>query len=180
MPPITIVDMLHQDGVENPSGLATIHGVALISDFDTIIKAPGLQDVAATISTIGVIGTAHTFATGKSMKKIYGTENKGEAKDDVVGDIDSQSSKGSGTLLLPGSRADLNGMKRLLNNSIGLLFIQEADGTIRQFGSEAFPCHFKMSWASGNNESYRGYTLTWTNYGGSFIYTPGLNFTPAE
>lgn len=176
---VNLVDMLHQDGVENPSGLATIHGIALISDFATIQKAPALTDVGATAATVGVIGTAHTFVSTKCMMKIYGTENKGDAKDDVVGDIDSQGSKGSGVLMLPGSSAVLNGSKRILNNAIGILFIQEADGQIRQYGSLAFPCHFKMNYASGNNEGYRGYTLTWTNYGGSFLYTPGLNFTPA-
>lgn len=150
-----------------------------MSYFTTIQKAAGLQDAGATISTIGQIATPHVFATTKCMKKFYATENKGEHKTEIVGDPDSQGAKDTGTLMVPGSRADLNGMSRLLNCSVGLLFTQEADGTIRQHGSEAFPCHFKMVYGSGNNEGYRGYTLTWVCYGPAPIYTPGLNFTPA-
>lgn len=175
-----ITDILHQDGIENPPGLATMHGIALIADFTTIQKVDGLQDVGATVTSVGSITDPHVFATGKCMRKLYGTENKGEHKEEKVGDsFDSQTAKDTGTLMVPGSDATLNGLARLVNCNIGLLFTQEADGTVRQHGSEAFPCHFNMTYASGNNEGYRGYTLTWQCYRPSTIYTSGLNFTPA-
>jgi hypothetical protein len=178
--PVTLLDILHPGGVENPSGLATTHGIALFADMTTVQKAPDLSDGGATLLTIGKIATPHVFAAGKCMLKLYGTENKGEHKDDVVGDTDSQAIKDTGTLMIPGSKDSLNGTARVLNCTTGLLFTEEADGTVRQHGSERFPCHFKMAYATGNNEGYRGYTLTWTCYGPSAIYTSGLNFTPAE
>lgn len=178
---ITVVDLLHQDGVENPSGLATLHGFALLGYFAAagIKKADDLNSAGATNTSIGSIITPHVFSQGNCMKKIYGTENKGEAKEDVVGETDSQATKSSITISVPGVKADYHGTKRLLNASIGLAFITMADGQVMQYGSERFPCHFKVSWGTGNNESYRGYTITITNYGDGALYTPGLNFTPA-
>ncbi|HVW97509.1 MAG TPA: hypothetical protein VHA56_16165 [Mucilaginibacter sp.] len=174
-----IVDMIHQDGVTNPSGLATMHGIALLGYFTTIQKPDAVDEDDATGTTVGSIATAHVFEAGACMKKLYGTENKGEAKDDVVGDKDSQNGKGSFTIMLPGSKADYIADRKLLNASIGIAFITMADGQVLQYGSEDFPCHFKVTWGSGNNESYRGYTITGECYGDSVIYTPGLNFTPA-
>ena len=176
---VELLDILHPGGVENPSGLSTMHGIAFLEDFTTIQKAQDLSDVGATLAGIGKIATPHVFTIGTCMKKLYGTENKGEHKNDVVGDSDSQAVKDTGTLMIPGSKDTLNGTARLVNCSLGLLFTAEADGTVRQHGSERFPCHFKMAYATGNNEGYRGYTLTWTCYGPSSIYTGGLNFTPA-
>lgn len=176
-----LVDLLHQDGVENPSGFATMHGIALMSYFTAtgIKKADDLNTDAATAASIGAIAVAHTFAANKCMKKLYGTENKGEAKDDVVGDTDSQGAKYSVTIMVPGLKAEYNADKRLLNSSKGLAFITMADGTVVQYGSQKFPANFKVSWGSGNNEGYRGYSITISGYGDSVIYTPGLNFTPA-
>ncbi|RVU01097.1 hypothetical protein EOD41_10815 [Mucilaginibacter limnophilus] len=182
MPSLDIVDMVYQDGVPNPSGLATMHGIALMSYFAAAgIKTPdAINDGDATAASVGAISTPHVFAVGKCMKKLYGTQNKGEAKEEAVGDEDSTATKSSITIMVPGSTAEMNAMKKKLNASHGLLFVSQADGQVRQYGSELFPCHFRVSWGTGTNESYRGYTITATCYGDSVIYTPGLNFTPAE
>jgi hypothetical protein len=177
--PLDLIDLLHQDGVENPSGLGAIHGIALLSYMTTIQKADDLNTVGATMDTIGSIATPHVFAVGKCMKKVYSSENKGDAKDDVVGDPDSQNSKATVTLMVPGLTPEYHAARRMYNSAIGLLFVQQADGIVLQYGSERFPCRFKVAWASGNNEGYRGYTITATCYGPSVIYTSGLNFTPA-
>jgi hypothetical protein len=179
MPNLDIVDMLHQDGVPNPSGLASMHGIALMSDFTTVQKPADIDDVGATGLTVGSIATAHVFATTKCMRKLYGSENKGDIKDDTVGDPDSQNAKAITTIMVPGLKADFIAQKKRLNASLGILFVTQSDGQVVQQGSELFPCHFKVTWGSGNNEAYRGYTIVATCYGDSVIYTPGLNFTPA-
>jgi hypothetical protein len=179
MPPLDLIDLLHQDGVENPSGLGIMHGVALLGYFITLNKPDDFTTMNATTTTISTIATPHVFATGKCMKKIYGTENKGDVKEDVVGDPDSQNVKNTVTLMVPGLTADYHTQRRLLNAALGILFVTQADGKVMQYGSAAFPCHFKVAWASGNNEGYRGYTITATCYGASALYTGGLNFTPA-
>lgn len=176
---VDIVDLLHVDGTENPSGLATMHGFALLSDFATIQRPKDLNDVGATVLNIASISTAHTFLTGKSMKKLYGTQNKGTGGYEPVGEVDSISNKAKFTLSFPGSKAESDGMARILNNSNAIFFIQETDGIVRQYGSERFPAKSKVKYDTGNNEGYRGYTIEVEAYGQAVIYTPGLNFTPA-
>lgn len=178
---LDIVDLLHPDGTPNPSGLGQLHGYAIFPDFapNGIKKPAAITDADVTAAAAGSIATAHTFAAGKCMKKLYGTVNKGEAKDDSVGDDDSENSKGTVTIMYPGSKKELLGIKRRLNGLHGLAFISLADGQVLQYGSELFPAHFRASWASGTNEGYRGLTITITSYGDAVEYTPGLNFTPA-
>jgi len=176
---LVLVDLLPPNGAENPSGLATMHGVALLPDFLTLQAADDLATVGATKDTIGSISAAHVFNTGKCMTKIYGTENMGDVTDAVVGSPDSQGGKITVTLMCPGLTSDRQFMKRMLNSAVGILFTTQADGQVLQHGSELFPCHFKVSWKSDKNEGYRGYTIEASCYGNSVIYTPGLNFTPA-
>ncbi|MGY0037649.1 hypothetical protein [Pedobacter sp. NJ-S-72] len=58
---VDIVDLLHTDGAENPSGLATMHGFALLSDFTTVQRPKDLGEVGATITNISSIDTPHVF-----------------------------------------------------------------------------------------------------------------------
>ncbi len=175
---IDIIDLLHTDGTENPSGLATLHGFALLSDFTTLQRPKDMSEVGATLANIASIAAAHVFPTGKCMKKLYGTQNKGTGGYEPMGEADSMGFKSKFNLSLPGSRAEADGMARVLNNSNAIFFIQETDGIVRQYGSERFPCKTKVKYDTGNNEGYRGYTIEVEAYGQAVIYTPGLNFTP--
>jgi hypothetical protein len=176
--PLTIADLLHQD-VPNPSGLATMHGIARLSEMTTVQAVDDLTKVGATNITVSTIVTPHVFAPTFCMKRVYGSENKGDAKDDVVGDPDSQNSKGTVVIMIPGLKADYIAAKKQYNSMLGLVFVTQADGQVLQYGSDRFPCRFKVSWQSDKNEGYRGYTITATCYGDAVLYSPGLNFTPA-
>ncbi len=173
-------DLLHVNGVPNPSGLATLHGVANIEDITTL-QAPAAQigDLASTAITAATIATAHVFATGKCMHKLYGTQNKGKGGYAPVGEVDSEAQKGTAELYHPGSKATADALALKYTNWSGLVFIAEADGTIRQYGSAAFPARIKVTYDTGTNEGYKGYKIDVMAYGLPFIYTPGLNFTPA-
>jgi hypothetical protein len=178
---VSLVDLLHLDGTPNPSGLTTMHGIALMAWFAAagIQKPDKLDGADATNISVGSITTPHTFIATKCMKKAYSSENKGDVKDDVVGDPDSQTGKCTGSLMVPGVKAEYITAKKLYNCSLGIAFVTLADGQVMQYGSEDFPCHFKVTWGSDKNEGYRGYTITFTCYGDGILYTPGLNFTPA-
>ncbi|MBE7177728.1 MAG: hypothetical protein INR69_15070 [Mucilaginibacter polytrichastri] len=176
---VEITDLLHPDGTENPSGLSTLHGYALLSDFATIQRPKDLHEADATLANIAAIATAHVFKAGKSMKKVYATQNMNEMSFEPVGEEDSIGQKGTVTLKHPGSKKEADGLARLLNSSNTIWFIQETDGKVRQFGSERFPAKARVAYATGNNEAYRGYTITITAYTAGVLYEPGLNFTPA-
>ena len=75
---LTVLDLTHVDGTENPSGMSQQHGFALLSDLVTIENVKKLTDVAATDTNIARIDNAHTFAAGKKMGRVYATEDTGE------------------------------------------------------------------------------------------------------
>jgi hypothetical protein len=176
--PISLVDLLHPDGIENPGGIASIHGVALLSDFTTLQEVKGLQDVDATMENISQISTAHVFGTGKSMKKLYCTLKKGNIKSDAVGDYDGIGHKSTVALFIPGADASVFGSVRLLENSNSIYFIKMSDNKVMQIGSAAFPAKTKGSFDTADNEGVRGTTITVETYARPVEYTPGLDFTP--
>ncbi|MGY0037648.1 hypothetical protein [Pedobacter sp. NJ-S-72] len=112
------------------------------------------------------------------MKQLYGTQNKGTGGYEAIGEHDSMGFKSKFTISFPGSKAEADGMARILNNANALFFIQESDGIVRQYGSVRFPAKSKVKYDTGNNEGYRGYTIEVEAYGQAVIYTSGLNFTP--
>ncbi len=173
-------DLLHINGKPNPSGLGTLHGYANIEDITTL-QAPtaSIDAEGATEITAATIATAHVFANGLCMAKLYGTENKGKGGYTQPGEADSTTHKGNAELFHPGSKAEMDAMSLRFSAWTGLVFVKEADGLVRQYGSAEFPARIKVSQDTGNNESYRGYKLEIMAYGLPFIYTPGLNFTPA-
>jgi hypothetical protein len=175
-----LVDLLHINGVPNPSGLATLHALANIEDIVTLqVPTALVGTTGSTAVAVATIATAHVFATGKCMYKLYGTQNKGKANYAAVGEVDSEALKGAVELFHPGSKATADALALRFTNWMGLAFIQEADGTIRQYGSAYFPARLKISFDTGNNESYKGYKMEIMCYGLPTIYVPGLNFVPA-
>ncbi len=181
MAKISNINLIHINGKPNPSGLGTLHGYADIEDITTL-QAPTADIYAdgATATTAATIAIAHVFAATKCMTKIYGTENKGKGGYTQPGEADSTTHKGAAELYHPGSKAEADAMSLRFAAWTGLVFIKEADGTVRQYGCAEFPARIKVSHDTGNLESYRGYKLEIMSYGLPFIYTPGLNFTPAE
>lgn len=179
MPEILVTDLLHTNGTANTPGVATLHGYAGLEDITTLKAPKAVGDVGATIANIASITEAHVFAVGKCMKKIYGTENKGKGGYAPVGEKDSMGYKASAELSHPGSKPEADGLAKIFSSWTGLVWIKEADGIVRQYGSQEFPASIKVTYDTGNNEGYRGYKLEITAYGQAVIYTPGLNFTPA-
>ncbi|MBS7565143.1 hypothetical protein KHS38_12080 [Mucilaginibacter sp. Bleaf8] len=178
-PIISIVDLLHANGSNNPSGLATLHGYANLEDIKTVKTPKNPGDVGASLENIATITEAHVFNVGKCMSKLYGTENKGKGGYAPVGEKDSMGYKASAELSHPGSKPVADGLAKVFSSWNGLVFIKEADSIVRQYGSPEFPASVKVTYDTGNNEGYRGYKLEITAYGQAVIYTPGLNFTPA-
>lgn len=175
---MNLVDLLHPDGVENPGGIATLHGFARIADMLVIQKTKELTDPDATPVNVAQIDVPHTFKPGKSMIKLYSTQNKGTLKSAVVGDYDGIGKKTSGELFLPGLTAASLGNSRLLENTNGILFVDMSDGQVVQVGSERFPAKCKTDFDATNNEGLRGTKIMFETYERMTIYTPGFNFTP--
>lgn len=177
---IDAVDLLHPGGIDNPGGTATIHGYLQLEDITTLQKPDDLDDSDATLESVGGITTAHVFKAGKSMKKFYSTENKGSVDVKQTGEIDGSGARAEGKVWHPGSKAQVDGWVRRMRNKPFIWFMQEADGTVRQIGSERFPAHLSVNYGTGaNNDAYRGYEVTVKAFGEAPIYSPGLNFTPA-
>lgn len=174
-----LVDLLHPDGVENPGGIASISGFALIGDFETIQAVKGLKDVGATLENVSQIAVPHVFKPGKCMIKVYCTQKKGTVKSDAVGDWDGIGKKTTTSVFIPGIDAKVLGTVRLIECSNGIVFAQMSDGTIMQIGSERFPAKAKGSFDSSDNEGVRGTTITFETYERLIEYLPGLNFVPA-
>jgi hypothetical protein len=181
MPPLDTVDMLHGDGSYNPGGIGTVHGYALLSAIITL-QAPAKPDaVGATLATIGSITTAHVFAADQCMKKIRSTENKGSVKVTAGGELDGENERSEFKFNYPGSKAELDGLRAFMRSNDCAFFAKEADGTVRQIGSAEFPARLSVNYGTGeNNDAYRGYECTVKAFGPAPIYTPGLNFVPAE
>jgi hypothetical protein len=174
------VDLLHTGGIDNPGGVATMHGYAMLGDITTLQAPDKLNAAAATLESVGSIATPHVFGTGKSMKKVYGTENKGSVDVKQTGELDGGGARSEFKFWHPGSKAKVDGWARMMRNNICIFFAQEADGTVRQIGNAQFPAHVSVNYGTGaNNDGYRGYEVTVKAYGEAPIYTPGLNFTPA-
>lgn len=176
---ITVVDLLHTNGEPNQGGTAQLHGFASFDDMATIQTPPKFSDATATLATIATIGTAHVFKAGKAMSKLYGTESKGKNSFDAPGDDDSSGFVGKAELSHPGSKAVADGLALFFSTWSGAVFLKEADGTVRQYGTPDLPARIKVSYDNPGNTGYRGYKLTIQAYGIPVIYTPGLNFTPA-
>lgn len=82
--------------------------------------------------------------------------------------------------MYPGSTIEADYMARVFTSWKGIVWLQESDGTVRQYGSAKFQASVKVTYDTATNGSgYRGYKLEITSYGPAVIYTPGLNFTPA-
>lgn len=129
-------DVLWADGQDNMGGLSTIHAYAPVSDFLTINEPP---EDPATFADAAKISAAHVFKPGKGWRKLYTTEDTSGLMDESVGEKDGKSYKNKATLFHPGTKDDLLGMARYLNNTGIILLVQESEGAYRQVGSSRFP-----------------------------------------
>jgi hypothetical protein len=174
-----LVDLLHPNGVENPGGLATLHGFSQVDDFLLIQKTKELTDPDATPENVSQIDNAHIWKPGKCMTKLYCTQKKGSLKSAVVGDFDGIGKKSTVAIFFPGLAAKTLGLSRLVENSNGIFFTQMSDSQIVQLGSERFPAKAKCDFDAADNEGVRGTMINFETYERLIIYTPGLNFVPA-
>lgn len=173
------VDLLHPNGAPNLPGLGQLHGYSSLDDLATVQKPVDFDDVGATPETIATIATPHVFKSGKAMKKLYGTESKGKNAVAAASDDDSSGLTSTAELNHPGSKAIADGLMLYFSTWSGLVWIKEADGTVRQYGTADLPARIKVSYDNPGNTGYRGYKLEIKSYGVACIYTPGLNFTAA-
>lgn len=174
---ITPEDILFADGQDNMGSIASFHAWAPVTDFASIgeIKAD-----PANFTEAASIENAHTFKAGKGWLKFYTTQDTSGLMDESVGERDGKSYINKATLFHPGTKAELLGMARYLNNTGIILMVQESEGAWRQVGSARFPAKIDTSTidTGTSTDGRKGWTveISAANHLPAPHYTHGITY----
>lgn len=128
------------------------------------------------------ITTTHTFITGRCMKKLYCTIDKGQAGNVGQGEIDGKSWAQSAKIFIPGADSLSLGTANIMQNDRLIFFIPMPDGTVLQIGSADFYASIDAKFGTGTNKTgIRGTEFDISSMQPApLVYKGTLNFTPAS
>ena len=142
MTSITPAHVEWDEGQDNMGSIQTTVFYAALSDFESLKP---INPNPTNFSEAVQISAKHVFKAGKGFKRLYSTEEKGMLEDESVGETDSKSFRNKLKIFHPGTKIQALGFARWANNTGLILLAKEADGQIRQIGSEGFPARIETN-----------------------------------
>ncbi|MDU1906414.1 MAG: hypothetical protein E6772_16715 [Dysgonomonas sp.] len=106
-------------------------------------------------------GTFEPREAGTEPMAIYATDKTVGYKAENQGELDGQSFKGSGEFFHPGTKTEVAGISRQLNNTPGYLIIISPEGEQFICGQPGLPVYIKPSFDGGTQRAdRRGFAFT--------------------
>lgn len=137
---LNLGNMLWGDGDDNMGGIRTIAYYCLHSEVARGgHAAPVAREDATTLAQLGSIAADHTFKSGKGWKRFYTTEDAGMVDSTMQGEKDGRSWVNKIKLTHPGTKEDVIGFMRFVQNAGTYWIAQDAEGRLRMVGSEFYP-----------------------------------------
>jgi hypothetical protein len=145
---INLDDIMWQDGSNNTAGLSRLRFIRFQDIEGTLptvvatnpVTASNLEDLVRVTGTIDL-------KAGKKPIDFYFTDETGELKFEMQGDLDGKSFKNEIEVFSPGHGKRLLGFMAWVKNSNGVLIAQDKDGQEYLFGSTLSPA--KATTATG-------------------------------
>lgn len=172
-------NILWGDGDDNMGGIRTIAYYCLHSEVARGgHAAPVARASATTLAQLGSISADHTFKSGKGWKRMYTTEDAGMLDSTMQGEKDGRSWVNKIKITHPGTKEDVIGFMRLVQNAGTYWLAQDAEGRLRMVGSEFYPAKVETAnLSTGETAAARKATVFEVTCSSPFP-APVCTFTP--
>lgn len=163
-------DIIQADGEENMGGFGMVGYLALRSHIDSYPTEGAQTDLDSLVKLDGnyAMKTDRKFMTLEFVPETIKLtpESQGEH-------VGGQSFKIKGEAFIAGTKAVQRGFARLLNNSYGILILNQDDGTRLNLGTYQRPVKFKVSTDEGQKAAdKKGISITFE----SDSFVPGYQY----
>jgi len=161
--PATPDHILWGDGQQNMGGIQTTCYYAPLSSFASVKTVPSLDTNPSLEASVTITGT-HTFKNPatKGFWKLYCTEDAGMLESEGVGEKDGRSFRPRLKVFIPGGQKEAAGFLNWVNNTGGIFLAKDAEGRVRQVGTEQYPAKVEEGSESTTEtaDGRKGITLT--------------------
>lgn len=178
---VVLTGLQHDDGAENPGGIAEAAYLIRIGD----ILAEAKPTISTTPGSILTIAAAHTLKTGKSPIAVFTVMEKSDFESPLAGEVYSKMFNPAVTVFLPQPTAENAANFSILKNGRYLLLFKRsiADNNFYQIGSSFLAAKVKdgsVKFGKGpTGEPGVTFTLETFSTQPFFLYTASLPVTGA-